>query len=74
MDNNMAMTPKRVKMLIAGLVVMIAGFVLLAGGASSDPQVFDWSIFDFRRLVAAPVVILSGVVVMIISIIAKEKN
>ena len=74
MDEKMAMTPKRVKMLIAGLVVMIAGFVLLAGGYSTDPQVFDWSIFDFRRLVAAPIVILSGVAIMIVSIIAKGKE
>ena len=71
MDNGkMAITPKGLRLMIAGLIVMVAGFVLLAGGGSKDPQVFNYAMFDFRRLVAAPVVIIAGIVVEVISIMA----
>ena len=69
MDNGkMATTPKGLRLMIAGLLVMVAGFILLAGGGSKDPQVFNYAMFDFRRLVAAPVVILAGIVVEVVAI------
>ena len=64
----MATTPKGLRLMIAGLLVMVAGFILLAGGGSKDPQVFNYAMFDFRRLVAAPVVILAGIVVEVVAI------
>ena len=64
----MATTPKGLRLMIAGLLVLVAGFVLLAGGGSKDPQVFNYAMFDFRRLVAAPVVILAGIVVEVVAI------
>ena len=64
----MATTPKNLRMMIAGLLVMIAGFILMTGGGSKDPQVFNYAMFDFRRLVAAPVVIVAGIVVVIVAI------
>ena len=70
----MATTPKNLRMMIAGLLVMIAGFILLAGGGSKDPQVFNYAMFDFRRLVAAPVVIIAGIVVEVISIMAVVRK
>lgn len=71
MDEKMAMTPKGVKFLIVGLLVMVAGFILLMGGGVKDPQVFNYSMFDFRRLVAAPIVILCGIIIEIVAIIKK---
>lgn len=74
--DKMAMTPKGVKLLLAGLVTMVAGYILMMGGGSSDPQVFNYAMFDFRRLVAAPLVILAGIAVIIIAIMGafKEKE
>jgi len=40
----------------------------LAGGGSSDPEVFNYDMFDFRRMVAAPVVIISGIVIEVVAI------
>ena len=54
--------------MIAGVLVMIAGYILMMGGGSKDPQVFNYAMFDFRRLVAAPVVIVAGIVVVIVAI------
>lgn len=74
MDKKMPMTKKSVRLLLAGLIVMVAGYALLAGGGVKDPDVFNYSMFDFRRLVAAPVVIVAGIVVTVVSIIRKPKE
>lgn len=66
---NFAITPKGLRMMLAGLVLMVAGYVLMAGGGSDDPQVFNYAMFDFRRLVAAPVVIIAGILTVVISIV-----
>ena len=73
MDNKPALTRKGVKLLLAGLIVMAAGFILMMGGGSKDPQVFNWAMFDFRRLVAAPLVILCGIAIEIIAIMKRPK-
>ncbi|MCI6111995.1 MAG: DUF3098 domain-containing protein [Rikenellaceae bacterium] len=64
----MAITSRGLRTLLAGLLVMISGYILMCGGASDDPQVFSYAIFDFRRLVAAPLVILLGLVIEVIAI------
>ena len=64
----LAVTAKGLRLMIAGVLVMAAGFILLAGGGSKDPQVFNYAMFDFRRLVAAPVVILCGIIIEIAAI------
>ena len=70
----MATTPKNLRMMIAGLLVMIAGFILMTGGGSKDPQVFNYAMFDFRRLVAAPLVIIAGIVAEAVSIMGIFKK
>ncbi len=67
-QGRMAMSPKGLKLLLAGFVVMVSGYILMTGGGSDDPQVFDYAMFDFRRLVAAPVVIVLGIVIEIVAI------
>ncbi|MBO5595545.1 MAG: DUF3098 domain-containing protein [Bacteroidales bacterium] len=69
-----AVTAKGLKLMIAGLLVLAAGFLLLSGGGSDDPQVFNYAMFDFRRLVAAPVVIIAGIVVEVVAIMGKFKD
>ena len=71
--DKLAVTPKGVKLIIAGVLVMAAGFILLAGGGLKDPQVFNWSMFDFRRLVAAPIVIVAGIITVIAGIMGPCK-
>ena len=69
--DNMAMTPKGLKFLLAGVIVMAAGYILMMGGGSDDPQVFNYAMFDWRRLVAAPLVILAGIVVIVVAILGE---
>jgi hypothetical protein len=70
----MAITPKGLRLMIAGLLVMVAGYILMTGGGSKDPQVFNYAMFDFRRLVAAPVVIIAGIVVEVVAIMGVFKQ
>ena len=72
--DKMAITPKGLKLMLAGLIVMAAGYILMMGGGSDDPQVFNYAMFDFRRLVAAPVVIVAGIVVEVIAITGTFKS
>ena len=48
-------------MLVIGFVVMAVGYIIMTGGGSDDPAVFNEAMFDFRRLVLAPLVILAGI-------------
>lgn len=73
-NNKMAMTPGGLKYLIIGLIVMVSGYVLMTGGGSEDPAVFNEAMFDFRRLVAAPLVIICGVVIEIAAIMKAGKR
>lgn len=76
MENNtkMAITPKGLKYLLVGLIVMISGYILMMGGGSEDPEVFNYAMFDFRRMVAAPIVIIAGIVIEIIAIMGVFKS
>ncbi len=69
--NKIAITRKGLKLLLAGVLVMLAGFILMMGGGPKEPAVFNYAMFDFRRLVAAPLVIVAGVVVCIVAIVRK---
>ncbi|MBR4167562.1 MAG: DUF3098 domain-containing protein [Bacteroidales bacterium] len=70
-NTKMAITKKGIRMILIGFLVMVAGFILMMGGGVKDPQVFNWAMFDFRRLVAAPLVILCGVVIVIVAIMKR---
>lgn len=76
MENNtkMAITPKGLKYLLVGLLVMISGYILMMGGGSDDPEVFNYAMFDFRRMVAAPIVIIAGIVIEIVAVMGVFKN
>ena len=73
-NGNMAMTPKGLKYLLVGLIVMVSGYILMIGGGSEDPEVFNYAMFDFRRMVAAPLVIIMGIVIEIVAIMRVFKN
>ena len=72
--SNMSITPRGLKLLLAGLLVMVAGYILMMGGGSSDPQVFNYEMFNFRRMVVAPVVIIAGIVIEVVAIMGLPRD
>ncbi len=67
--------PKRnILFIIIGFVVMVLGYVLMAGGGSDDPNVFNDAMFSTRRIVIAPVVILIGMGIEVWAIMYRGKS
>jgi hypothetical protein len=67
-------TKDNYKWMLIGIVIMAIGFFLMAGGKSSDPNVFnDNEIYSFRRITLAPILIVGGLIVEIFAIMKKPK-
>ena len=60
--------------MIIGLGVIILGFILMIGGGSKDPDVFNPDIFNFRRIRLAPALVLIGFGIEIFAILRSFKN
>ena len=71
---NFSLPSKNVRFILVGLIVMVAGYILMIGGGSSDPQVFNYDMFDFRRLVLSPLLVILGIVIIILSIMKRPKQ
>ncbi|MVT07607.1 DUF3098 domain-containing protein [Chitinophaga tropicalis] len=62
------------KIMIAGLAVIVVGFLLMLGGNSNDPNSFKpEEVYSFRRITLAPIVIVLGLIVEIYAIMRKPK-
>ncbi len=61
------------KILLIGIVVITIGFILMSGGGSEDPNVFNEEIFNFRRIRLAPTTVLIGFGIVIYSILKNPK-
>lgn len=60
--------------MLGGIALMILGFLLMAGGRSEDPNVFNPDkVYSTTRITIAPIVILAGLVVLIFSIFRHPK-
>ena len=55
----------------ASLLLILIGFILMSGGQSEDPTAFSPEIFSGRRIVVAPILCLSGFILMIYAILVK---
>src|ERR687889_694365 len=61
--------------MLIGVAILILGFVLMAGGGSDDPNVFNASeVYSARRITVAPIIILIGIVVEIYAIFRQPKR
>ncbi len=56
-----------------GALLVILGFVLMAGGGSEDPNEFNPAIFSTQRIIIAPILIIGGFVLNIYGIMRKRK-
>jgi len=61
-------------MIGVGVLFLAVGFILLSGGGSDDPEVFNPAIFDTRRLVVAPILMLIGLIVEIVAVMYRANR
>ncbi|MGX5818597.1 DUF3098 domain-containing protein [Chitinophaga lutea] len=62
------------QLMLAGVVLIVIGFLLMAGGGSDDPNRFNpEEVYGFRRRTLAPIVILLGLAVEAYAIMRKPK-
>lgn len=59
-------------LLIVSLLTL--GFILMSGGGSEDPNIFNEEIFSFRRITLAPIIIMSSYIALIWLILKKSSN
>ena len=69
-----AFKKKNYTLLIVGLAFMASGLILMLGGGSEDPTKFSADIFDFQRLILAPILLASGFIIEIFAIMYKGKD
>lgn len=62
------------KLMLIGLVAIALGFILMVGGGSDDPNVFNPDIFNFRRTRLAPALVLIGFGIEIAAILRSVNN
>ena len=61
--------------MLLGLVLIILGFILMAGGRSTDPNIFNPNeVYSTMRITVAPILILAGLVVEIVAILRNPKR
>ena len=73
-EEAMAFDSTNYKMLLIGIGIVILGSILMRGGGSGDPEVFDAKeIFSARRITVAPIVCLIGYVFVIYAIMRKSR-
>ncbi len=61
-------------LLLIGFGIILLGFLLMMGGGSSDPKVFNEEIFSFRRITLAPIIVLLGFAFEVYAIMKKPKE
>jgi uncharacterized membrane protein YagU involved in acid resistance len=60
-------------LLFVGIIVLAIGYILLSGGGSDDPAIYSDAIFDTRRLTIAPITLMAGIIIGLVSILVKIK-
>ena len=61
-------------LMIVGIVVIIFGFILMSGGRSDDPSIFNTEVFSARRITVAPIVMMLGFIIEIVAILRRTKD
>lgn len=67
-------TKANLYIMLLGIIFLFSGYLLMAGGKSTDPNVFSDRIFDTQRLVIAPTLLVIGFIIEIVAIMYRPKK
>ena len=62
------------QILFVAIAMVALGYILMAGGGSDDPNIFNPEIFNFRRIRLAPTLVIFGFGIAIYAILAQDKK
>lgn len=69
--NKLLFGNRNYKFMILGLIFIAVGFILMSGGGSDDPNVFNEEIYNFKRIRLAPMLVVTGFIIEVYAILTK---
>lgn len=64
---------KNYQLMLLGLIFITLGFLLMSGGGSEDPNIFNDEIYNFRRIRVAPILVVFGFIIEVYAIMKNPK-
>ena len=61
------------KFMLIGIFFISLGFILMSGGGSDDPNIFNEEIYSFRRIRLAPMLVIIGFIIEVYAILTKSE-
>tara|TARA_Y200000002_G_C22442461_1_gene562736 strand:- start:62 stop:286 length:225 start_codon:yes stop_codon:yes gene_type:complete len=61
------------KYMFIGIAIITLGFLLMSGGGSDDPNIFNEEIYNFRRIRLAPMLVIIGFAIEVYAILTKPE-
>ena len=61
------------KFMLIGIFFIALGFILMSGGGSDDPNIFNEEIYSFRRIRLAPILVILGFIIEVYAILTKPE-
>jgi|TARA_Y200000002_G_scaffold246226_1_gene203712 hypothetical protein len=61
------------KFMLIGIFFIALGFILMSGGGSEDPNIFNEEIYSFRRIRLAPMLVILGFIIEVYAILTKPE-
>ena len=61
------------KFMLIGIFFIALGFILMSGGGSEDPNIFNVEIYSFRRIRLAPILVILGFIIEVYAILTKPE-
>ncbi|MGO3181666.1 MAG: DUF3098 domain-containing protein [Aequorivita sp.] len=65
---------KNYKFMLIGIAFIALGFILMSGGGSDDPTIFNPEIYSWRRIRLAPALVLIGFGIEVYAILLKPES
>jgi len=73
-DAEFALGKENLKLMGIGVLIIVFGFILMTGGKSPDPNIFNWEIFSFRRVTLSTIVVMCGFIFEVYAIMKIPKS
>ena len=73
-ESKMALGRKNYKLMLIGLGLIVLGFILMTGGTGTTADYFDESMFSFRRITLAPILVIAGFAFEVYAILKQTKD